>query len=118
MEGSYQRTRASLTLASAVSVFAWLLQATSNGPPVQRIGTHASGAGVPEAPSGHETKKSNARTNNDVLPNLDRDADPEIRLARNAQPNKWLVILVAPWRTTVPKAAGGEHAASRARNRT
>ena len=105
-------------LASAVSVFAWVRQATSNGPPVQRIGAQASGAGVPDAPSVHETKESNARRRKDFLANLHAATDPEIRSARNARPNKWRVVRVAPCRTTVPKAAGGEYAASRARNRT
>src|SRR5208283_2486623 len=62
--GSYQRARASRTAPSAGSVFAWVRQATSNGPPVQRIGTHVSGGGVPDTASVHDSKKSTTSRDN------------------------------------------------------
>src|SRR5215471_7033304 len=59
--GSYHRARTPRVAASAGSVFVWLLQASSNGPPVHRIGTHASEGREAEAVSAHDNKKSPAR---------------------------------------------------------
>lgn len=61
MAGSYQRARVSRTATSVGSVFACVRQATSNGPPVQRIGTQAFGAGEAETLSAHDSRKSTKR---------------------------------------------------------
>ena len=59
--GSYQRARDSRIDASVGSVLVWVRHTSSKGPPVQRIGTHVSGAEDAEAASVHNSKKSKLR---------------------------------------------------------
>ena len=83
--GSYQRARASRTAASAGNLFKCVRQAISNGPPTQRIGTHASGDGGAETAGMHDNKKSSSRRENHAIANSCEVIDAEIFPTTNSR---------------------------------
>src|SRR5438270_13612280 len=64
---SYHRARASWTKGSSGSVFARVRQASSNGPPVQRTGTQASGTATAETRTAHDRKQGATKPESQAL---------------------------------------------------
>ena len=98
MDGSYQRARAWATAASVGSVLLWFRHASSKGPPVQRIGTQASGVGRPEAPILPDNSKSAISPWDHVSGSARTEIDRRRRISRELA--RFLRIMFATQVTT------------------